>query len=263
MSGLTSEKSVHRQMTNPQKLKERLNFFLRPGGFLALTLFILAGCSSTYQSSPWGRSNFSGGGRQGPWGKTSPSEGDIFSHGQETGIASWYGPTFYGKRTASGAIFRKDALTGAHRTLPLGTHVRVENMENGKSVDVVINDRGPFVSGRIIDLSWKAANEIGMLGRGTAPVRLTVLNGSSGPSPEESLAEGKFEVQVGSFTSYDEAKTYLKKIHRYPDAHIVRSSYPGGTIYRVRIGRFQSVSRARDYARTLRSDLGEAFVVRQ
>ena len=230
---------------------------------MALSFFVLSGCSSAYHSSPWGTSSFSEEERQGPWGKISPSGEESFHDGQESGIASWYGPTFYGKKTASGAIFRKNALTAAHRTLPLGTRVRVKNLENGRSVDVVINDRGPFVRGRVIDLSWKAANTIGMLGRGTAPVRLTVLNGRSGPSPGENLAEGNFEVQVGSFTSYHEAMSYLQKIHRYPDAHVVKSTYPGGTIYRVRVGKFQSVSRARDYARTLRSDLGEAFVVRQ
>ncbi len=260
---MISEKSALRQMMNPQRHEVFPVFLFRPGVLVVLVFFVLSGCSSAYRTSPWGTSSYSGEERQGPWGRNSPSGEEAFHNGQETGIASWYGPTFYGKRTASGAIFRKNALTAAHRTLPLGTRVRVENLENGRSVDVVINDRGPFVRGRVIDLSWKAANAIGMLGRGTAPVRLTVLNGRSGVPAEEKLAEGNFEVQVGSFTSYDEARKYLQKIHRYPDAHIVKSTYPGGMIYRVRVGRFQSVSRARDYARTLRSDLGEAFVVRQ
>lgn len=261
MSGLTSERSVRRQMTNPEKPEACLSSRLWSGCLMAVCILSLAGCVN-YHTSPWGHSSVSGDEGQGPWGHSSSGE-DFVTHGQETGVASWYGPTFYGKKTASGAIFRKNALTAAHRTLPLGTLVHVENLDNGRSVDVVINDRGPFVRGRIIDLSWKAADEIGMLGRGTAPVRLTVLNGRPFSAPVEQIAEGTFEVQVGSFTSYDEAKNYLQKMHRYPNAHIVKSSYPGGSIYRVRVGKFQSMSRARNYARTLRSDLGEAFVVRQ
>lgn len=264
MSGSISEKSVPPRMISQQK-PEPDGKFRQVSRFLLISgILLLAGCS-TYSGSPWGRSSVSTGSSS-PWGQSSyssGSSGDIFTNGHETGIASWYGPTFYGKKTASGAIFRKDALTAAHRTLPLGTRVRVENLDNGRSVDVIVNDRGPFVNGRIIDLSWKAANAIGMLGKGTAPVRLTVLSGVNYPSQPEILAEGTFEVQVGSFSSYDEAKAYLTKMKRYPDAHIVKAVYPGGTVYRVRVGKFSSISNAREYAQTLRNDLGEAFVVRQ
>ncbi len=92
------------------------------------------------------------------------------------GIASWYGPGFHGRRTASGEIYNMYAYTAAHRTLPLGTYVRVINLENGKSVVVRINDRGPFKKGRIIDLSYAAAKKIGMLEKGTARVRLEILS---------------------------------------------------------------------------------------
>ncbi len=182
-------------------------------------------------------------------------------NGKEVGIASWYGPTFYGKRTASGAVFTKDGLTAAHRTLPLGTRVRVRNLQNNLSVDVLINDRGPFVNGRIIDLSWKAAKTLGMLGKGTAPVEIVVLNGTSSSSTDRS--QGTFEIQVGSFSSYGEARTYLERLNRYPDAHIVKSEYANGYMYRVRIGRFDSLSAAQQYSHTVKSRLGEAFVVRQ
>ncbi len=94
----------------------------------------------------------------------------------ETGQASWYGPKFHGKKTASGVIFNQGEFTAAHRNLPLGSRVRVTNLENEKFVEVEINDRGPFVPGRIIDLSRAAARALGMLEDGVTPVRVEVLS---------------------------------------------------------------------------------------
>ena len=91
------------------------------------------------------------------------------------GTASYYGGKFHGRKTASGERFDKEALTAAHKTLPLGTQVRVTNLRNGESVDVKINDRGPYVRGRIIDLSKGAARELGMLGAGTAKVKVELI----------------------------------------------------------------------------------------
>jgi len=91
---------------------------------------------------------------------------------QEEGKASWYGPGFYGRKTASGQRFNKHQLTCAHRRLPFGTRLHVTNLMNGKSVEVVVNDRGPFVKGRVIDLSYAAAKEIGLIKSGAAPVKL-------------------------------------------------------------------------------------------
>jgi rare lipoprotein A len=98
-----------------------------------------------------------------------------FRDDQLEGIASWYGPGFHKKTTASGEVYDMYLLTAAHRELPLGTFVEVRNLTNGKKVLVKINDRGPFVDGRIIDLSYAAAREIDMIGDGTAPVRIRVL----------------------------------------------------------------------------------------
>lgn len=92
------------------------------------------------------------------------------------GIASWYGPGFHGKMTANGEIFNQHALTAAHRKYRMGSTVRVTNTANGKSVDVCINDRGPYHGNRVIDLSKEAARRIGMLGSGTARVKLQVLH---------------------------------------------------------------------------------------
>jgi rare lipoprotein A len=108
------------------------------------------------------------------------------SHAQEmvaivqtaTGVASWYGGKFHGRRTASGETYNQHALTAAHRTLPFGTEVVVTNENNGRSVVVRINDRGPFSGGRVIDLSHKAATQIGMINSGTARVRLEIIGGA-------------------------------------------------------------------------------------
>ena len=94
----------------------------------------------------------------------------------ETGLASWYGAKHHGKRTASGEIFDQKKFTAAHRTLPWGSIVKVTNLDNGKSVEVRINDRGPFTKGRIIDLSRAAARAVGMLESGVSPVRMEVLS---------------------------------------------------------------------------------------
>jgi peptidoglycan lytic transglycosylase len=111
----------------------------------------------------------------------------------ETGIASWYGPTFYGKYTADGEVYDGDKLTAAHRTLPMPVNVRVTNLENGKSIVVRVNDRGPYSRGRIIDLSRRAAELLGMIQAGTARVRVTYLGradlGNGQPPPPETPPE--------------------------------------------------------------------------
>ena len=115
---------------------------------------------------------------------------------EETGYASWYGGKFQGRKTANGEIFDTNQLTAAHKTLPFGSIVKVLNLENGKTVTVRINDRGPFIEGRIIDLSRAAAEEIGMLGTGIAMVKLEILarGASTATGPP-----GTVTVQVGAF----------------------------------------------------------------
>jgi rare lipoprotein A len=90
----------------------------------------------------------------------------------QTGVASYYGPELHGRRTASGERFNRNAMTAAHRTVPFGTHLKVTNLSNGRSVIVRVNDRGPFIRGRIVDVSQGAARQIGMQGRGVARVRI-------------------------------------------------------------------------------------------
>jgi rare lipoprotein A len=101
--------------------------------------------------------------------------------GRQAGLASWYGPGFHGQRTASGTVYTGTALTAAHRSLPFGTLVRVTNLENGRRVVVVIDDRGPFVRGRIIDFSLAAARRLGMIRGGVVPVRIQVVRWAEEP----------------------------------------------------------------------------------
>ena len=101
---------------------------------------------------------------------------------RQAGLASWYGPGLYGRRTASGTVHTGAALTAAHRSLPFGTRVRVTNLRNGRAVVVVVDDRGPFVRGRVIDLSRAAARRLGMVRDGVVPVRLEVVGQAEEPA---------------------------------------------------------------------------------
>jgi len=129
----------------------------------------------------------------------------IVASAQETGYASWYGGKFQGRKTANGEIFDTNQLTAAHRTLPFGTLVKVTNMGNGLSVTVRINDRGPFVEGRIIDLSRAAADAIGMMGSGVAYVSVEVV---SSPAPAAAL----FTVQAGAFSRKENAEAMAARL---------------------------------------------------
>ncbi|MFN3660400.1 MAG: septal ring lytic transglycosylase RlpA family protein, partial [Brevinematales bacterium] len=104
------------------------------------------------------------------------------------GVASWYGEEFAGKKTASGATYDPNLYTAAHRTLPFGTLVEVENLENGKKVQLTINDRGPFVDNRILDVSQKAAEDLGFLQKGTAYVKVTIIRLGEETTPSPSLS---------------------------------------------------------------------------
>lgn len=117
----------------------------------------------------------------------------------ETGYASWYGGKFQGRQTASGEIFDTHKLTAAHKTLPFGTIVRVTNLDNGKEVKVRINDRGPFIEGRIIDLSMAAAQKIGLLGTGVGRVKIEVAEEDSASS------KVRYSIQVASFQDKENA----------------------------------------------------------
>ncbi|MGA8869954.1 MAG: septal ring lytic transglycosylase RlpA family protein, partial [Candidatus Acidiferrales bacterium] len=175
----------------------------------------------------------------------------------EEGVASWYGVPFNGHRTSNGEIYDMHAFTAAHRTLPFGSLVRVTNLRNGMQTEVRINDRGPFVANRVIDLSLSAAQAIGMVGPGTAPVRLEVV---SGPNP----TQGFFAVQVGAFANEDNANRLRDRLAmRYSSVSIAIYDSPNGIFYRVRVGRLPTEAAARQLADQLRADEQfTTFVVR-
>jgi rare lipoprotein A len=173
-----------------------------------------------------------------------------------TGIASWYGKDFHGKRTSSGAIYDMHELTAAHKTLPLPSLVRVTNLDNGRSVVVTVNDRGPFVKDRLIDLSYAAANELGIVQAGTGRVEVQALAGLSGAGPVVVKGTGsgpgapgtsvaptlvpaqQMYMQVGAFSdagNADRLKAQLES-NGLPDVVIRRDSSVSPVLYRVRIG---------------------------
>lgn len=158
----------------------------------------------------------------------------------ERGIASWYGPKFNGRRTASGERYDMNDKTAAHPSLPFGTRVGVRNTRTGREVMVRINDRGPFSKSRIIDLSYAAAKEIGVVGPGTAAVEIYLVPAEGAPP--------RYTVQVGAFAEPERAIALHREIARfYPEA-VVDSD---GTWSRVQIGAFDD----RDHAEALRREL--------
>jgi rare lipoprotein A len=175
----------------------------------------------------------------------------------ETGLASWYGHPYHGRAAADGEIYDMEKLTAAHRTLPFGTWVRVVNLSNGKTVDVRITDRGPFVENRVIDLSHAAAVSIELVGPGVAPVRLDILS-----VPATASAENWYGVQAGAFLEADRAGRLRASLERdFGPAHLVqRADSP--SLWRVVVGRVPSQQAAAALAQRVRAQTGTAFVVR-
>jgi len=183
----------------------------------------------------------------------------------EYGQASWYGKDFHGRRTANGEIYDMYKISAAHKTLPLGTRVKVTNRNNGRTVTVRINDRGPFVRGRIIDLSYGGAKALGMVETGVVPVKVEVLSlgdnryyktgGQPVPSPLH------FTVQVGSFLQEGNAQTLKRSLAaRFKDVYIYRWDDSRRVYFRVRVGRFAREADARLMARKLKAARFSTFV---
>ncbi len=175
----------------------------------------------------------------------------------DTGMASWYGHPYHGRAAANGEIYDMEKLTAAHRTLPFGTWVRVTNLASEKSVEVRIIDRGPFVGGRIIDLSHAAAEVIDMIGSGIAQVRLEIIS-----APVVASAENWYAVQAGAFREKDRAENLRVSMEReYGSARLV---FRGGNValWRVLVGREATEDAADVLAQRVRQEAGAAFVVR-
>lgn len=171
----------------------------------------------------------------------------------QTGVASWYGDPYHGRRAANGEIYDMNAFTAAHRTWPFDTMVRVTNLTNQREVDVRITDRGPFVDGRIIDLSRAAAEHIELIGPGIAHVRLQVLSIES--------QDATYTVQAGVFSDRSNAEALRDRLSSFPHARIVpRGSSP--ILYRVLIGKLSSERSAEELAARVRKQSGDAIIVR-
>lgn len=176
----------------------------------------------------------------------------------ETGVASWYGGRdgFEGKPTASGEIYDSSLLTAAHRELPLGSIVDVTNLDNGRTVRVRINDRGPFIAGRIIDLSRAAAREIELLGPGVGPVRVDVV--TPGPPQEMVSPSGRWAVQVGSFADRLRAERHAERV-RGTGRTVFLEPFRG--LSRVKVGPFDARREAQDELAALEEEGFEGIVV--
>jgi rare lipoprotein A len=213
-----------------------------PAGRLALALslaiFVLSGCAKKHRVA-------------------APSAPAPQIHSEETGLASWYGHPYHGRAASNGEIYDMEKLTAAHRTLPFGTWVHVTNLANHKSVDVRIIDRGPFINGRIIDLSHAAAQAIDLIGPGVAEVRLDILS-----EPQITPADSWYSVQAGAFRDKDRAEHLRVSMEReYGSARLVLR--PGSpSLWRVLVGRERTEDAAGLLAERVRAEVGPAFVVR-
>lgn len=187
------------------------------------------------------------------------------------GSASWYGDKFHGRPTASGEIYDMHQMTAAHKKVKLGTWAIVTNLENGRSVKVKINDRGPFVGDRILDCSRACAEELGYIDRGVTNVRIELLASGdapgAAPSPpvtgdEPTHSSGSFAVQVGAFGDRDKAEKIKEELEeRWFEVSISETSSGGRTLYRVRVGNYNDRERAEFEREKLWDEGFEAVIV--
>lgn len=292
---LTDSKGATRLATDSPL--ERPSFFrlvIAGSAFILIMVFLmsLTGCSVKGSSSggEWSSSGKTTSKRRGT--KPYTIRGKTYypmSHARgfrETGIASWYGRDFHGKSTANGERYNMYGMTAAHKTLPLGTIVRVTNRNNGKSIVVRVNDRGPFVSGRVIDLTKTGAEKIGMLAAGTAPVRVEAIGDSikppartpktpSRPTPtktspvvaasrpahieSDGSITGTFYVQVGAFSSSQNAEGLVSQM-KGGGRQARKVEAPNG-MWRVQVGPYPSTSEAERIAGQLHSQFPNNFVI--
>jgi rare lipoprotein A len=189
---------------------------------------------------------------------------------RQRGIASWYGKNFHGKKTSNGEIYDMYAMTAAHKTLPLGTYVRVQHLENKQELEVRINDRGPFVRGRIIDLSYTAAKKLGIVGPGTADVEIVALgtpaatDGGTGRTfVQGDYYSGNFTFQVGAFANRENAERLKRKLdEHYKNTHITHYDRGDKIFYRVRVGAFNTLEDAvRNEAILIQDGYPDVFMV--
>jgi rare lipoprotein A len=175
---------------------------------------------------------------------------------RETGTAVWYGKELHGKKTASGEVFDSNGLSAAHRTLPLGTVIRVTNLDNLKSINVRINNRGPFIKNRFLELSYGAARELGFAAQGTARVRIEALDAVRDT--------GQYSVQAAAFVEEENARMLKERLNKkFEMVTIVPYETNIALFYSVRVGAYASEVRAEQVAAKLTLEGLEPIVVRK
>lgn len=176
---------------------------------------------------------------------------------EETGMASWYGPKFHGRKTANGERYDMYKMTAAHRILPMHTRLLVRNLENGRTAEVRVNDRGPFVNNRVIDLSYAAAELLGVVGPGTARVHLRAVGG------QHLQFVGPFYVQYGAFAVRENAFRLRDKLvaRGFRGTRVTTGELQGTTFWRVQIGAFPTLREAETNRARLVRESPDCFVI--
>src|ERR1700685_1457182 len=225
---------------------------------VAVWLLAVAGCGKKHRSArtqPAPKPSATAGASQRP--SNVPAPVAVPTGYTEEGVASWYGIPFNGRAAADGEIYDMETLVAAHRLMPFNTWLKVTNLSNNKSVNVRVIDRGPFVDGRIIDLSKAAARQIDLLGRGVAQVRLKVI-----AAPADIPANDFYAVQVGAFSVYANAeRARIEYAQRFGMAPLAmrQGKVP---MWRVLVGKEPSIPGAQQLAKTLEAENRDVFVVR-
>lgn len=174
------------------------------------------------------------------------------------GVASWYGPNFHGKKTANGETFKMDELTAAHRTLPFNTRVRIDNTDNGRSVIVRINDRGPYVGNRVIDLSREAASKLGMIQTGTANVQIYLIQEGDRPLTNQNISNREsYTIQLASFETEEDAEIKSSSVI---GSRVERVQVSNQIFYRVYYGLYYDTEEARIAQQQLSNEGINGFV---
>lgn len=196
-----------------------------------------------------------------------PEKASLLPPGGRYLTASWYGPKFHGRPTASGERFDMYAMTCAHKTYKFGTKLRVTNPENGRSVVVTVNDRGPFIRGRDLDLSYGAAREIGLVEKGVGRVRVEYLGRNARYArrvPFLPKVAGSFVIQVGSFAEKNNAFRLKRGLElKYKNVFVTKAHIKGKPYYRVKIGQFRVQEDARAVAQQLADEGYEILIQAQ
>ena len=251
---------------------------MKPGLLLCLIIpLALSACTFGVPIGERGKAQVSGSSSTGKSQQGNPSSYVVFGKRYyvldsaegfvERGVASWYGVKFHGRKTSSGEVYNMHDMTAAHKTLPLPVYVHVKNLDNGRSTVVRVNDRGPFIPGRIIDLSYAAAKKLGVKGPGTANVEISVVKqGQSRPTTvvrtipliEDQAKDAPLYIQMGSFASESNASNLMQDLHAANEssARIFQLQTGDGLYYRVRVGPLFDIDEANAIVKRL---IGKGF----